>query len=127
MHVGNLFGDEYVCLQRLHHSAMRFFAVFFALYLLVLACLPCADGTVSPPEPARARITAQTGAAGHHQQDWCTPLCQCHCCAGTSLPAATAVSLPASRSLGEDALAFAWLKPQAPQQRAFAVWQPPQA
>ncbi|QNE42100.1 MULTISPECIES: DUF6660 family protein [Hymenobacter] len=106
---------------------MRFFAVFFAVYLLVLACLPCADGTVSQPVRARARVTAQTDAAAHHQQDWCTPLCHCHCCAGTSLPAATAVVLPATHPVGDAARLFARLTSPAPQQRAFAVWQPPQA
>ncbi|MBO3272061.1 DUF6660 family protein [Hymenobacter defluvii] len=107
---------------------MRFFSVFFALYLAVLACLPCAD-----TEPVRARSTetyvtaAQHNSLAHSRLDWCSPLCQCQCCSGTSLPVATVVALPPEADSFALPDQFARLVPPAAHERPGSIWQPPQA
>ncbi|MBD2717211.1 hypothetical protein KBK19_19375 [Microvirga sp. STR05] len=107
---------------------MRFFSVFFALYLAILACLPCADAAPVPVDGARSFVSAgEHKPAAHEQLDWCSPLCQCHCCSGTSLPSATGTALPLPAVPVAAAQCFARLLPPAPQQRAGSIWQPPQA
>ncbi|RYU84783.1 hypothetical protein FY528_15845 [Hymenobacter lutimineralis] len=107
---------------------MRFFSVFFAFYLALLACLPCADTA-----PVRVSGTETYVAATEHESeahsrlDWCSPLCQCQCCSGTSLPTATVVALTAKPPFFIPPGRFARLAPPAPRERAGSIWQPPQA
>ncbi|WP_431357434.1 DUF6660 family protein [Hymenobacter nitidus] len=107
---------------------MRLFTVFFAFYLAVLACLPCAD-----TEPVRASVTetyvtaSEHDSAAHSRLDWCSPLCQCNCCSGTSLPSATVMVLTATSPTIIPPGRFARLAPPAARERAGSIWQPPQA
>lgn len=65
---------------------MFWFARIFALYLLVLGCLPCVDFEHDRHlQQTNARVvfkTADTQACGHHHgcNDLCSPLCTCACC-----------------------------------------------
>jgi hypothetical protein len=108
---------------------MRFFSVLFAFYLAILACLPCADKAVMPLDSARTYVNIAShesdGPLSH--TDWCTPLCQCHCCSGTSLPSHSQVSLTAPTVALTLAARFARLAPPAARQRPGSIWQPPQA
>ena len=107
---------------------MRFFSVLFACYLAILACLPCADKAAVPMDNARTYVSASHESdAAHSRTDWCTPLCQCHCCAGTSLPTRTDVVLTGPMTASPLAARFARLAPPAARQRAGSIWQPPQA
>lgn len=107
---------------------MRFFTVLFAFYLAILACLPCADKAATPQGGVRTYVsTSHESDAAHTRSDWCTPLCQCHCCAGASLPTRTDVVLAAPAGTHVPAARFARLAPPAARQRAASIWQPPQA
>ncbi|WP_394335382.1 DUF6660 family protein [Hymenobacter amundsenii] len=68
---------------------MRLLPLLFSLYFACLSCLPCTDGAVACVEPAgRPTVTAtHSDLAGASRADWCSPLCQCHCCAGVVAPA----------------------------------------
>ncbi|GAA4388536.1 hypothetical protein GCM10023186_35150 [Hymenobacter koreensis] len=108
--------------------AMRFFSVFFALYLAILACLPCADEVPTPADGVQTYVEApQHNTADHGVADWCSPLCQCHCCAGTSLPSGSVVALPAQGGAYAAAPRFARLTPPPVPERSGSIWQPPQA
>lgn len=107
---------------------MRFFSVFFACYLAILACLPCADRSAVSLSNVRTYVSAtHQPDAAHTRTDWCTPLCQCHCCTGTSLPSRTELVLTAPAGAFTLAVRFARLAPPAPRQRPGSIWQPPQA
>ena len=107
---------------------MRFFTVFFAFYLAVLACLPCADKAIVSLDGARTYVSASHGSdADHTDTDWCTPLCQCHCCAGTSLPSALRIALAAPSRAFYGPGRYARLQPPAARQMPSNIWQPPQA
>jgi hypothetical protein len=107
---------------------MRFFSVFFAFYLALLACLPCSDKAAVAQDGVRTFVSASHESdAAHTRTDWCTPLCQCHCCSGTSLPSRTDIVLApplAAYTIGSQ---FGRLATPAARQRAGSIWQPPQA
>jgi hypothetical protein len=107
---------------------MRFFIALFAFYLAVLACLPCADKTAVFQDGARTYVNASRKPdTAHSRTDWCTPLCQCHCCAGTTLPTRAVLVLTAPAEAFALAARFARFAPPAARQRAGSIWQPPQA
>ncbi|TVT36957.1 cyclohexanecarboxylate-CoA ligase [Hymenobacter setariae] len=68
---------------------MRLLALFFACYFAFLSCLTCTDEAPVCQDQQQTTIGAShsdcgTGTLG----DWCSPLCQCHCCGGAIVPAA---------------------------------------
>jgi hypothetical protein len=115
--------------RMLTFAPMRVFALLFACYLTLLSCLPCTDQAVRVGAPVATTLaTPATGEDQHeHAADWCSPLCQCHCC--------TAVALPSSMAaVFSDALVpkwadrtFAELVSAAPTRAGTSAWQPPRA
>ncbi|RZJ87070.1 MAG: hypothetical protein EOO60_12620, partial [Hymenobacter sp.] len=76
---------------------MRLFALLFSLYLTCLSCLPCADDVPVRGEQTQMTISARSHSdGGHNMGDWCSPLCQCHCCAGAvfTLLGTTSLAFP---------------------------------
>ncbi len=66
---------------------MRLVALFMALYLSILACVPCSDGEHNhaeqqdPGVAAYAYSNAPLNSHPHQQcNDTCSPFCGCHCC-----------------------------------------------
>ncbi|WP_311136893.1 DUF6660 family protein [Hymenobacter sublimis] len=107
---------------------MRFFSVFFAVYIAVLACLPCADEAPAWAFGSRTQVEAtEHGPGSDTHLEWCSPLCQCHSCPGTTLPVTIAVAVgePAQEYAGPRF--FPRLASPAARQRAGSIWQPPQA
>jgi hypothetical protein len=54
------------------------FRLIFALYILSLAIMPCADGYT---DAGSSTVVVATSPSGHHEQDLCAPFCICTCCA----------------------------------------------
>ncbi|RZJ92531.1 MAG: hypothetical protein EOO60_07035 [Hymenobacter sp.] len=107
---------------------MRAVAFLFALYFAVLGCMTCADELVCAGPAGLLTIRATNPNSGHALGDWCSPLCQCACCAGVALPqpllrvafgARPAVAYVAQRYAARPRLAVPTRAPVAP-------WQPPQ-
>ena len=109
---------------------MRLFALLFSLYLACLSCLPCADEVQTCVEPAQASISAasHSDCGRNALGDWCSPLCQCHCCAGAVLtpikPVQLALSAPEMWAAGSR---HGVLLVAAPTRSNADVWQPPRA
>ncbi len=108
---------------------MRAFALWFACYLTLLSCLPCTDEVARAPEPTATTLTAGPTADHHNERapDWCSPLCQCQCCAGVVLPDAlladfTQLAVPEWADQH-----FAELVSAAPTRAGTGAWQPPRA
>ncbi|RYY11516.1 MAG: hypothetical protein EOO36_18890 [Cytophagaceae bacterium] len=95
----------------------------------MLGCLPCAD-----VEPGTTPTTGTIVRAAHHEGgtsqsglDWCSPLCQCHCCAGFAMPPAPGLAFVARPVAPYSARCFSVPAVPAVQTRAPAApWQPPQ-
>lgn len=106
---------------------MRVIALFFTLYFTVLGCLSCAVEEVRA-EPGRA--TTIQPAPRHRPApaaDWCSPLCQCHCCAGFAVPRPLAVVFTGRPGALLAAQRFTTRPTPAVPGRALATpWQPPQ-
>jgi hypothetical protein len=106
---------------------MRLLALFFACYFAVLGCLSCAEEEVRA-EPSQV-ATIQPAPRQHPTPapDWCSPLCQCHCCPGFAVPQAPAVVFRSQPSAPEAALRFRHRPAPAVLVRSLATpWQPPQ-
>ena len=109
---------------------MRVLALFFAFYFAVLGCLPCVDEQPCAEQTHAAFVQTAHQDYGRQQDlgDWCSPLCQCHCCAGFALPTVVAVLFagqpvrvyPTVRFAAEAVLAL-------PARAPATLWQPPQA
>ena len=109
---------------------MRLLALLFAVYFAVLGCLPCADvepGTEQTTATTVIRAVHYDGSSSQGGIDWCSPLCQCHCCAGFALPTTPVVAFAARPAAHYSALRFAAQPvPAVPTRATVAPWQPPQ-
>ncbi|MBF9219472.1 DUF6660 family protein [Hymenobacter ruricola] len=109
---------------------MRLLALLLSLYLTCLACLPCADDVATCAAPAQTSVSPASHSEGgqHDLGDWCSPLCQCHCCAGAVLAPGRVVPLALLAPLQWVAgPSHAALLVAAPTRSTAAVWQPPRA
>jgi hypothetical protein len=108
---------------------MRVLALLFALYFSVLGCLPCADvePSATPIEGTIVRAAHHEGGTSQGSIDWCSPLCQCHCCAGFAMPVVPALAFVARPVASYSARRFSVRAVPAVQTRApVTPWQPPQ-
>lgn len=108
---------------------MRLLALFFAFYFACLSCLSCTDEVPVCKDQQQTTVAAShsdcgAGALG----DWCSPLCQCHCCGGAVMP------IPQGNQVAYSPTAEWATSPRhgrlvvaAPTRALGSVWQPPQA
>jgi hypothetical protein len=104
---------------------MKFFAFIMAFLVLVLNCLPCADGAIAiQHEKLKAEFTtAQSSSQESDHNDACSPFCQCSCCATFSINHVIA-AIPGPHIFAST-LTFSYL-PATAVEISLPVWQPPQ-
>ena len=109
---------------------MRLLSLFFAFYFTCLSTMTCTDEVSVCQDQTLTTVVATshsdfgTNALG----DWCSPLCQCHCCGGVMIS-------PAYPTVGDFPHPVKWasspshgqLLVAAPTRALGTVWQPPQA
>ncbi|WP_375379454.1 DUF6660 family protein [Hymenobacter volaticus] len=107
---------------------MRLLALFFSLYFLVLSCRACADEEVRPDTKETCISVGQSGHCPTESLgDWCSPLCQCHCCPGFALPVAPPL-LPIKSQATNSTRTYAVAPvPGLVAHMPTSPWQPPQA
>ena len=115
-------------IDRLPLRPMRVFALWFACYFTLLACLPCTDEVGRAATAVATTLTAGP-TADHHDSapDGCSPLCQCPCCAGVVLPMNPAADFPEAVVAVWADRHFAELVSAAPTRAGTGAWQPPRA
>ncbi|WP_374679432.1 DUF6660 family protein [Hymenobacter sp. J193] len=107
---------------------MRLFCFLFSLYLACLSCFTCTDEM-----PERSQQTPTFFVSSSHTDagdigDWCSPLCQCHCCGGAIAPAAgLAATAPAKVREWAPATHRLPLTASPLPRASGTVWQPPRA
>ncbi|GAB2795873.1 hypothetical protein HNQ93_004124 [Hymenobacter luteus] len=109
---------------------MRLLSLFFAFYFACLSTMTCTDEVPVSQDQAHTTIAAASHADGGTDAlgDWCSPLCQCHCCPGVVMPVPATPVLPqAALPDWSEAQRHAFLVVAAPTRASGAVWQPPQA
>lgn len=63
---------------------MKFFSVIFALYILILSCLPCGDTHDCKVLDNGKETFAQIDHHDHREDtESCSPFCTCACCSST--------------------------------------------
>ncbi|WP_394353941.1 DUF6660 family protein [Adhaeribacter swui] len=103
---------------------MKWVAILFSFYLLVLSCIPCADA--APQDHAAQTIISAVhnkGGSPSSDVDLCSPLCLCRCCTGATLvypaskveftPVLVTIPVPVYQSVSIP-------------HPVFSIWQPPQ-
>jgi hypothetical protein len=109
---------------------MRSLALFFAFYFAFLSCMTCTDEAPVCKDQAQTTIAASSHSDCGNDAlgDWCSPLCQCHCCAGAVVPVLSGSTLAAAlQREWATAQRHAHLVVATPTRGSEAVWQPPQA
>lgn len=109
---------------------MRVFALLFAFYFTVLGGMACPEVEVCAGPPQSAVLQAFPREGGNLPGgvgDWCSPLCQCHCCPGFAVPA----GLPLTFGIRPDTKYLARRfgarpGPAVPARAPAAPWKPPQ-
>ncbi|SFG86564.1 DUF6660 family protein [Pontibacter chinhatensis] len=65
---------------------MKYLTIIWAMIILTLACLPCADsGTAYAAGSATSISVDDLHNDAGQEADLCSPLCECNCCGGISL------------------------------------------
>ncbi|WP_409070878.1 DUF6660 family protein [Hymenobacter sp. HSC-4F20] len=107
---------------------MRFLSLFFAFYFACLSTLTCADEVAVCQDQTQTIVAASSHAdcSAADVGDWCSPLCQCHCCGGavSPLPSLAAPALQNALEWGSTER-HAHSLAAAPTRAPAAVWQPP--
>ena len=108
---------------------MRLLALFFACYFAFLSCLTCTDEVpVGQDQPQTIVAASHSDCGAGALGDWCSPLCQCHCCGGAIVPAMLAAQLTYPQLVEwPGSPRHARLVVATPTRALGAVWQPPQA
>ncbi|WP_128396971.1 DUF6660 family protein [Botryobacter ruber] len=105
---------------------MRYLTVIWAMFIFLLACIPCTDSAM-----AAALDNDTVAAAAHnpespaHADDLCSPLCECKCCGGTVLLIVTqTVAEPQLVHRNPDNSLYLSFDIASP---SFPYWHPPRA
>ncbi|UYZ65306.1 DUF6660 family protein [Hymenobacter weizhouensis] len=109
---------------------MRLLALFFAFYFSCLSIMTCSDeaSVGKNPQQTTMAATSHSSDGTNALGDWCSPLCQCHCCPGVVMPGpATMPLVQAPLPDWNKAQRHAFFVVAAPTRASGAVWQPPQA
>ncbi|RYE27541.1 MAG: hypothetical protein EOP45_00835 [Sphingobacteriaceae bacterium] len=103
---------------------MKFFAIFFSLYMTVLALMPCQDKEDIARE-FTAHYTIQKGHSGTDKcgQETCSPFCICACCSTVRALQQHAITQHLEKPVFK---VYAALLTPALQQVSISIWQPPQ-
>lgn len=109
---------------------MRLLSLFFAFYFACLSTMTCTDEAAVCQDEQQTTVAAAWHAdcGTDALADWCSPLCQCHCCGGV-------VMGPTQSPVGNFPQPVEWgnspqhgqLVVAAPTRALGTVWQPPRA
>jgi hypothetical protein len=104
---------------------MKIIHCLFAIYLIVLSCLPCADLEVSSALHSSQEISTTTDKHSHDTTDNCSPFCVCNCCSSPVFVFVTQYSF--------SSINISFIDVKIPEYQSViassyfgSIWQPPQ-
>ncbi|MCR8557809.1 hypothetical protein KXD93_09160 [Mucilaginibacter sp. BJC16-A38] len=102
---------------------MKYLAIIFSLYFVLLAVLPCQDR-----DDMIAGVIHQTIQKGHSAndergQETCPPFCTCSCCSTAKTLTTTITTAVFTRSVTRE---YPGYSIPAVQEQPIKIWQPPQ-
>jgi len=103
---------------------MKFIALFFSVYMTLLAFMPCRDRQDNTAS-ANAQTTVQRSHSGNNQanQETCSPFCTCLCC---STVRTLQPQMILEITIAHVFRTYAAHTTPAIQQVSLSIWQPPQ-
>src|SRR5690348_13758934 len=98
--------------------------LFFALYILFLSVFPCSDRNSCADEKMNGITVVETGTHNHSssEQDFCSPFCNCACCAVSVQVTIGNVLLP---SFSHNTKALIPYQEKSLLNSPHSIWQPP--
>ena len=106
---------------------MKIWRIILSVILVVLSCLPCADGAVVSTRETNVAAASHNSHSKEHSGDLCSPFCICNCCGVQILNFTPALAFEPHTVPAE-----LIVKPEITYQSNFAsqfsggIWQPPQ-
>lgn len=103
--------------------------IIWALYVLVLSVLPCADGLADyrMTDAKEETVVSDVHEHSHSCTDGCSPFCHCNCCGVKCVVFTGVLSTIVAFSEEELPENVFFRSPELPSPHVGAVWQPPQA
>ncbi|HOY96339.1 MAG TPA: hypothetical protein PK509_11420 [Catalimonadaceae bacterium] len=103
---------------------MKFLAILFSAYILLLNCIPCSDQENCNDKKEEQALHVTTDHSDHHHEaDFCTPFCTCSCCGQTCKVSSFYMPTePAFTTLTTEVPAF---QPSTFHEVFLPIWQPP--
>ncbi|WP_343306303.1 DUF6660 family protein [Chitinophaga niabensis] len=98
---------------------MRLLTYIFAMLVLTLSCLPCADANVAHGHSESISVTQPVQ---DQHPDACSPFCICTCCASFSFIYHTAITLRVPVTSSH----FGFFYADSLHEISLPIWQPPQ-
>jgi len=71
--------------KNLYFCRVKLLIFLFSFYILLLPALPCGD-TKECRETAATEVQGQTGNHKEHEEEACSPFCNCSCCGQVFTP-----------------------------------------
>ena len=109
---------------------MRLLSLFFAFYFACLSTMTCTDEAAVCQDQQQTTVAtaSHTDCSTDALGDWCSPLCQCHCCGGVVVSVAypAVADFPHAVEWGSSPQ-HGQLVVAAPTRALGTIWQPPRA
>jgi hypothetical protein len=106
---------------------MKVSSILLSIILVILSCLPCADGANESIEKNHIAATSHDSHSKDHNGDLCSPFCICNCCGVQILSFTPSLTFNLNPIPAEPIV-----KPETTYQSSLAsqfsggIWQPPQ-
>ena len=106
---------------------VKILQVLFALYILMLPCMPCSDsGECNEHEMTGVSLTQNGEDHPTHEKEACTPFCICSCCGQHYFMEYRHAKQVASRITVNSINIINYDNPSLPSDYFGTIWQPPQ-
>ena len=104
---------------------MKTLSFILSVYLLLLAFYPCTDNETCADEKKEGITIATTAGHDHHEseEDHCSPLCICSCCAAIFQVSKNTIDIPVHID-HNTILVTPYIQGKLADSN-FAIWQPP--
>lgn len=105
-------------------APVKFLAILFSAYILLLNCIPCSDQENWQNENSEQTYQTTTDHSDHnHEADFCSPFCTCSCCGQTCRVSSFHIPLkPAFSTVSSEVPTFQTSRIQ---EVFLPIWQPP--
>ena len=108
---------------------MKWLNIILSIYLVALACLPCADGGIDTDHSSTAQKELVADRHNHSEDkhiDNCSPFCICNCCGAQILNYSPVTVFEFSRAISLITVALPTYTSILTSNFHGSIWQPPQ-